>query len=74
MGRLLTKATWGMLPRAAFVFSDECCGAIAADAAIGGRWRRGWRRRGCEQGVNRAVAMWLARAGCAAAVVGGLCG
>ncbi len=36
MGRLPTKATWGMLPRAAFAFSDECCGAIAADASIGG--------------------------------------
>ena len=36
MGRLLTKATWGMLPRAAFAFSDECCDAVAGDAAIDG--------------------------------------
>lgn len=34
MGRLLTKATWGILPRAAFAFSDECCGAIARLAAV----------------------------------------
>ena len=36
MGRLLTKATWGMLPRAAFSFSDKCCGAIVLAMRLAG--------------------------------------
>ena len=34
MGRLLTKATWGILPRAAFAFSDKSCGAIVRLARL----------------------------------------
>ena len=63
MGRLLTKATWGMLPRAAFAFSDECCGAIVPAARLAALRLRA--------GANRVVT--AVADGCAAGA-GRLCG
>ena len=74
MGRLLTKATWGILPRAAFAFSDECCGAAAAVAAIDGGCCCDWRRLTAR--LVRPLAPRL-RAGASRAITagaGGLCG
>ena len=70
MGRLLTKATWGMLPRAAFAFSDESCGAIVLAARLATRLARPVALR-LRAGANRAVV--AVADGCAAGA-GGLCG
>ena len=79
MGRLLTKATWGILPRAAFAFSDECCNAIVRLARLVSRRRGrcdcGWSADGAADAIAVvATDVKAAAGGAVTAPMGDLCG